>query len=169
MDKIEIYSSKKKLFLLLIASLLFVVVGIFMLLYFENIKKIIGLISILFFGLGIYFSIRGLVKNQLILVIDAIGINVNPKKSLSEKIEWKNIIGFSEIRIQGAKIVIIKVNNPNYWIEKEENQIRKKIMSFNTDNYGSPFNISANAMQISHLELIQILNDNFKKYKNIDC
>ena len=175
MSKIEIYSSKKKSLLLLTACIVFVIGGIYMFINAEDLSsyrgrnpiftKGIGVMSVLLCGLGIYVSIRQLISNQLIVIIDKIGININPKKSLSERIEWKNIKGFNEIKIQRTKIVIIKVNNSNYWIEKEENFIRKKLMKFNTNIYGSPFNISANIMQINHFELMEILNENFNKYK----
>lgn len=175
MEKIEIYSSKKKSFLLLICSLLFVVGGIYMFLSAENLTgfrarspfftKGIGIASVLFFGFGIYVATKQLLANQLILIISSNGVNVTPKKSLIECIEWKNIKGFSELKIQSQKFVIIDVDNSDYWIEKEKNRIRKKIMKFNVNNYGSPFNLSANSMQMSYTELITTLNENFNKYK----
>ncbi|WP_268848611.1 STM3941 family protein [Flavobacterium aestivum] len=177
MEKIEIYSSKKKSLLLLIASLIFVIGGIYMFVNAENLTgyrakspifmKGIGIISVLFFGFGIYVSIKRLIQNQLMLIIDKTGVNLSPKKSLSERIEWKNIEGFSEIKIQGTKIVLIDVNNSDYWIEKEENIIRKKLIKYNVDNYGSPFNFSANSMQMNHAELMKTLNENLNKHKNI--
>ena len=175
MEKIEIYSSKKKSFLVLIASLIFVIGGIYMFMNAENLTgyrarspiftKGVGIMSVLFFGLGIYVSIRQLITNQLILIIDKTGIKKKKKKSLSERIEWKNIKGFSEIKIQRTKIIIIDVNNSDYWIEKEENFIRKKLMKFNVNNYGSPFNLSANATQMNYTELMKTLNENLNKYK----
>ena len=175
MDKIEIYSSKKKAFLLLIGSLLFVVGGVYIFINAENFTgfragspffiKGVGIASVLFFGLGIYVSIKQLIANQLILIINRNGVNVNPRKSLTEYIEWKNITGFSELKLQSQKFVIINVDNSDYWIEKEKNVIRKKLMEFNLNNYGSPFNLSANSMQINYAELITTLNENLNKYK----
>jgi hypothetical protein len=175
MDKIEIYSSKRKSFLLLIGSLLFVIGGIYMFMNAENFTgfrarsplfiKGIGIASVLFFGLGIYVSIKQLLANQLILIISRNGVNVNPKKSLTEYIEWKNINGFSELKIQRQKFVIIDVDNSDYWIEKEENGIRKKLMKFNVNNYGSPFNLSANSMQMNYAELMKTLNESLNKHK----
>jgi len=127
--------------------------------------KTIGVVSVLFFSLGIYASIKQLLVNQLILIIDKKGVHVNPKNSLTEFIEWKNINGFSELKIRSQKFVIIDVNNSNYWIEKEKNGIRKKLMKFNVNNYGSPFNLSANSMQMNYAELIITLNENLNKYK----
>lgn len=175
MEKIEIYSSKKKSLLLLISSLIFVIGGIYMLMNYGNFTgysassplfiKIIGIASVLFFGLGIYISIRQLLANQLILIINKKGINVNPKKSQTEFIEWKNIKEFLELKILSQKFVIIDVDNSEYWIENEKNAIRKKLMKFNVNNYGSPFNLSANSMQMNHTELMKILNENLNKYK----
>lgn len=176
MEKIEIYSSKKKTLLLLIGSFLFVFIGICMFMDAENFNtfrlrspiliKGIGIISILFFSLCFCFSIKQLIKNKLFLIIDKNGINVNPEKNSSEFIKWNNIEGFSELKIQSQKMVLIKINNPDYWIENEKNLIRKKLTQFNFTNYGSPFCLSAVSMQINHAELMKVLNQNLKKYKN---
>ena len=177
MERLEIYSSKKKSFLLLIGSLLFIIGGIWIFINAENLTsfrsrnpiflKGIGIISVLFFGFGVYVSIKQLITNQLLLVIDKAGINVNPRKSTSKSIEWKNVDGFSELKIQSQKFVIIQVNNSDFWIENESNQMRKKIMKFNLNNYGSPFNLSANSMQINYAELMRVLYENLNKYKHL--
>lgn len=126
--------------------------------------KAIGILSIIFFGLGVYIPLRQLIKNKLFLSIDENGINFNPKKS--EILNWHNIKGFSEIKIQSQKLVLIEVDNPDYWIENEKNQIRKKIIEYNFNKYGSPFCLSAVSMQINHKELMNLLHENLKKYKN---
>jgi hypothetical protein len=109
MEEIEIYSSKKKLFLLLIGSLLFVVGGIYIFMNAENFTnfrvrsplfiKGIGIASALFCSLGTYVSIKQLFTNQPILIIGRKGININPKKLSGVYIDWKNIRGFSELKI----------------------------------------------------------------------
>ena len=178
MEKIEVYSSKKKAIILLIISLIFVVGGIFMFVNAQSIVQnglrslafiqTIGVISVLFFGIGIFVAVRLLIKDQLILRIDADGISVNPNRSSDHYIDWKYIKGFSEITLQGQKIVLINVTNVDYWIERETNAIRKRIMKFNINNYGSPFNLSANTMQIDHAQLIKILNESLNKYQTRD-
>ena len=176
MDRIEIYTSKKKSILILIGSIIFVVVGVLFVAYPErfltlrmqnsDIIRIIGIVSILFFGLGIFVGIKRVVKSEIALIIDKKGLNVNPKKSLNEFIEWGNIIEFKEIKIQSQRILIIIVKNPEKWIEKESNTFRKKIMRFNLSNYDSPFNIAASGIDISYTELNNKLNRYFEKHKN---
>ncbi len=177
-DSIGIYSSRKKSVLLLIGSVLFVAAGVYLFLNAEDMAlkrsifknplfvKAAGAAAVLFFGLGIYASIRALIRNRLILTIDNEGIDVNPEKRPSVKIAWKQITGISEVSIHGTRIIVIQVNNPEDWIDRESSAVRRKMMRFNVDYCGSPFNISANATQSSHAELMGILNDSLSKHRN---
>jgi hypothetical protein len=176
MDKVEIYSSKKKSVMLLIGSILFVVLGFWLFLNAENLTgwrvtnpfftRGIGIVSILFFGLVIFIGIKRLIKSEISMIVSFEGINLNPRKSLTDFIKWNDIIGFDEIKIQSTRIIIISVKNPEYWLSKEANGIRRKLMRFNISNYHSPFNISAAGLDISYDKLIEILNNYFDKYKN---
>jgi hypothetical protein len=176
MERIEIYTSKKKSVLLLLGSIAFVALGIWLLIEADNLTgwrarnpiftRVIGIASILFFGLGIFVSIKRLIKSEIALIIDPIGLNVNPKKSASEFIKWKEILGFEEVKMQSTRILIIGVKNPEYWLEKESSAIRKKMMQFNINNYDSPFNIAASGLDISSTDLNETLNKYFEKYKN---
>lgn len=176
MDNIEIYSSKKKSFLLLIGATFFVIMGILMVMKAGNDStyrgqspafiKGVGIASILFFGLGIYVSIRQLIQNHLVLIVDKNGLHINPNKSSSEQIAWNDIQGFSEIKIHSTKLVIIDLYNSEYWIEKEQNKMKKQLMKFNLNNYGSPFSLSAQFMQINHNELMKILTENWNRHQS---
>ncbi len=176
MNQVEIYTSKKKSILMLIGSIIFIALGIWMLINANNftgwkarnpiLTQGIGVISIIFFGFGIFVGIKRLIKTELALIIDSKGLNVNPKKSLSEYIEWKDILGFREIKIKSTRIIIIRVKNPDQWIEKEKSFFRRKLMQFNLNYYDSPFNISAAGLDIRYKELKDKLNSYFKEYKN---
>ena len=72
MEKVEIYSSKKKSIMLLIGSIAFVVLGFWLLLEADNLTgsrasnsiftRGIAIVSIIFFGLGIFSGIKRLIK-----------------------------------------------------------------------------------------------------------
>jgi hypothetical protein len=176
MKRLEIYSSKKKSFFLLIGSIAFVALGIWLVLEADNFTgwrgrnpiftRGIGIASILFFGLGIFIGIKRLIKSEIALIIDHEGLNINPKKSLIEFIKWSDIQGFEEIKIHSTRIVIIKVKNPKDWLDKETSTFRKKLMQFNINSYNSPFNVAAAGLDISSDELIDTLNSNFDEYRN---
>lgn len=176
MESIEFYSSKKKSLLLLLGSITFVALGIWLLLEADNLTvwkarnpiltRGIGIASILFFGLGIFIGIKRVIKSEIALIIDSKGLNVNPKKSLTEFIKWSDINGFEEIKIQSTRIVIIGVKNPEYWLDKETSVFRRKLMQFNISNYNSPFNIAASGLDISSDQLIETLNNYYDRHKN---
>ncbi len=176
MERIEIYSSKKKSLLILIGSITFVALGIWLLLEADNLTgwrarnpiltRGIGIASILFFGLGIFIGIKRLIKSEIALIIDPKGLNVNPKRSLTEYLLWTDISGIEEIKIHSTRIVIIGVNNPDYWLDKETSGFRRKLMQFNINNYNSPFNIAASGLEISSDRLIKTLNNYYDRYKN---
>ncbi len=176
MERIEIYSSKKKSLWLLLASIAFVAIGFWLVIEADNLTswraknpiftRGIGIAGIVFFGLGIFVGIKRLIKSEIALIIDSEGLNVNPKKSLTEFLKWTDIKGFEEIKIQSTRIVIIGVKNPEYWLAKETNEFRRKLMQFNINNYNSPFNIASAGLDISSDRLIETLNKYFDRYKN---
>ncbi len=176
MERIEIYSSKKKSMLLLIGSIAFVVLGFWLLLEADNLTgwrarnpiftRGIGIASILFFGLGVFVGVKRLIKSEIALIIDSKGLNLNPKKSLNEYINWSDINGFEEIKIQSARIVIIGVKYPEYWLDKETSGFRRKLMQYNISNYNSPFNIAAAGLDISSDKLIETLITYYDRHKN---
>jgi hypothetical protein len=176
MERIEIYSSKKKSLFLLIVSIAFVVLGFWLILEANNLTgwrarsplftRIIGLASILFFGLGVFIGIKRLIKPEIALILDVKGLNVNPKKSLTEYIKWSDINGFEEVKIQSTRIIIISVKNPSYWLDKETSKLRRKLMQINLNNYDSPFNIATSGLDINSDKLIKTLNTYHDRYKN---
>ncbi len=176
MENIEIYSSKKKSLMLLIGSIVFVVSGFWLLIEAGNLTgwiaknpiftRGVGIASILFFGIGVFIGIKRLIKSEIALIIDSKGLNLNPKKSLTEIIKWSDINGFEEIKIQMTRIVIIQVKNPEYWLDKEISGFRRKLMQFNISNYNSPFNIAASGLDISSDKLIETLNNYYDRHKN---
>ena len=107
------------------------------------------------------------------VLIDKIGISLNPKKYLMERIEWKNIEGFSECKVRNIVFAMILVNNPDYWVGKEKNIIKKYFMRYNMRLCGSPFYINSGCMkiknpeviEINHSEVMKMLNESMKKYK----
>lgn len=121
MDKIEVYTSKKKAILTLIGSAAFVALGVWLMVHAGELGRyrspvfirIIGLAAILFFGFGIFVGIKRTIRSEVGLIIDATGLNLYPRKSRTDFIKWEDILGFEEIKIQSTRIQIIKVRDPH--------------------------------------------------------
>ena len=168
MQRIEIYTSRKKSFLLLLVALAFLIVSVWMFLHAEKMAdgmhrnpmliQGIAIMGILFSGPGVFVTLRKLITKQLALVIDHRGLGFNISKSNNEYIPWSEIIDFKEIKIRQVRIIIIRVKNPQKWPEKEKRFFRKKLMQANLTNYGSPFNVSTVGLDIPHGELMEKLS-----------
>jgi hypothetical protein len=88
MDRIEIYTSKKKSILMLLGSIAFVAIGIWLFIEADNLTgwragnplftRGIGIASILLFGFGIFVGVKRVIKSEIALIIDSQGLNVNP-------------------------------------------------------------------------------------------
>ncbi len=175
MNRVEIYTSKKKAVFVVLGSALFVFVGVLLLMdnlqsseitwkfIVENWQTVFG---ILFFGLGTIAGMYLLFKTRLVLVIDENGITIEPTKS-NRFIKWEEIDGFDEIPLPytGKPVFIIKVRNPEQFVEKETNIFKKYSMRFNINMYGSPIGIHTGGMNISTKKFRNLLRTFYKKYK----
>jgi len=177
-NKIEIPLSKGKLTKGLIASIIFVLIGLWLLIYhpttsnpiFNNplVKYGAAITSILFFGFAIfYFSFKLTDKNPGI-VIDDNGILDNSSAVAVGFIPWATIKQFATAKVMKQEFLIIVVDNPELYINQQTNLFKKKGMQYNLNNYGSPLAISANGLKCNLTELTSILERKLveqRKYK----
>ncbi len=165
MEKLEIERSRFKTFFLILGAIVFVIAGIFMIKSSDTdlFEKIMGGIGILFFGAAIPIGIKKLITNENALVLSKRCLIIEPNSNKKHVLPWDKIIGFEEIRIKGAKIINIKVSNPHEWVNREPNPIKRKMMQFNLNNYGTPFNITSTGLNVSHKKLLENLNSFLEK------
>lgn len=173
-SNIEIPLSKRKLILMLIGSLLFVVFGIWIVVSpqtFVNSTSsnyfilIIGYIAIFFFGLCTIYIIRRLPENKPGLIISDNYILDNSGALAAGKIKWSDIATISFIEINRQKIILLQVTNPKEYISNQSNKIRRKLMTMNFQMYGTPLSISSTALKIPFEELLALLNQRLIYFK----
>ena len=174
MDKIEIPFNKTKNIILLLGSLLFVFLGVYFVYdpagfkYDPIIIRIIGIISIFFFGLASGFILRSLVSKKYALIISEKGIKDNSNMNPALDILWTDIESYSRLKISSQNIFFLHVRNPEYYINQTSG-LKKQIMKTNYKKYGSPICLSANSLSISTKELESLINkgtDNFKEKRS---
>ncbi len=173
--KIEIPFSKKKIVLLLVAAIAFVVVGVLFVLNpgtFERgvlrnaqMVQLLGVISILFFGVGGYFLSKKLLESKSGLIIDEHGITDNSNATSVGLIEWRDITGVETIILSSNKILMILTINPEKYISRASNAIIRRTMKANHEMFGSPIQISVNSLKISHSELYALIIAELDKRK----
>jgi len=169
-EQIEIPLSKNKMFKTLLGALVFVGIGIWFLINpnFGNptLISIIGLASILFFGLGGVIILRKFSDKNPGLIISRQGITDNSSGVSAGLITWKDIQEIKISKIMSEKFIILVVRNPQYYLDKVTNPLKRNTIKINCKIYGSPISISANALQTNFNELHTILVKKMNDYKS---
>ena len=176
MERIEIFTSKKKNVFLLFLVIIFLAVGIFCFLNANELSndgkrsivfiEAISIIVMVFALTALFFIIKNLLNNQWVLAIDEKALHIRIQKYYL--IPWKEIIGFQELEIKGNKSVLIQVRNPETLIANEKNFFVKKMMQWSQKMYGAPISIASSTMKITHKELVSLLLASLATYKDKD-
>jgi len=173
-EQIEIPLNKKNLIVMLIGSIAFVCIGIWFVLQPELISNqlfsnktftiIIGVVSILFFGLCAIYIIRKLPDDKPGLTIDNIGLIDNSSGFSVGKIQWSDIENISVITIHRQKLILLYVKNPQEYIKRESSGFRRKLLQSNYSIYGTPLSITSNALKIKFEDLLNVLNERYRTH-----
>ena len=167
-QRIEIPISKAKIFLMLIGSLTFVAIGLWLVItptafqnsFWGNTAKIeiAGYTSIIFFGLCSFFFIRKLPDYKPGLIIDNTGLTDHSSGVSAGQILWSDIEYISVVEIHRQKLIMIIVKNPQDYIHKHTG-FKRKMMELNFKMYGTPLSITSNGLKISFKELLTTLTN----------
>jgi hypothetical protein len=172
--QIEIKLDKSKLVLMILGSVVFVGLGVWLLFdplstriaLFNNptFVKIAGASSILFFGLCLISMAVKLGDKKPGLIISDTGIMDNSGGISAGNIPWDDILEIRAITVFNARLLMIIVTNPEYYISRETNMLKRKTKQINYKNYGSPISISANTLDCNFDELKNILDKKFGEF-----
>ena len=156
--------NKSKVALYLSGSLLLVIAGVFVFYNCLNgqgkyvlgsieLTYVIAILCIVFFG---YASVMFLVKlfsNKPGIVINEQGIIENATAVVNGLIPWKDIQSVELYTLQSQKFVLIYVHNPEEYIAKQKNIIKRKSMQANLKTHGTSIFINTNMLKVSDVEL----------------
>jgi hypothetical protein len=129
-----------------------------------------------FIGLGIFlylltlFCIRGFIERvtgpKEGLIISDEGIQDNTTYNGVGVIKWEDIKGIREEFVAMNKFVRIDVYNPQDYVAKAKNAMKRRMLKNNTRHYGAPFIVTARALEgIKHAELFEIMRTEFAPVK----
>jgi hypothetical protein len=174
-EQIEIPLNKKKMLLTFFGAVAFVGLGVLFLInpsifvntIFRNptIIFIAGLASILFFGLVAITVFRKLSDKKAGLIINRQGIIDNSSGVSAGLVLWSDIEEIKISNVMSQKFLMFIVRNPQDYIDKVTNPLKRKGMEMNYKTYGSPISISANSLQTNFDNLYKLLSEKMKEYK----
>lgn len=175
-EQIEIPLSKKKMILSLLGSIVFVILGLWLLINPPKIDDpiignptvifIAGLASVIFFGLIAVIAIRKLSDKKAGLIINKQGITDNSSGVSAGLIPWSDIQEIKVSQVLNQKFLMFIVRNPQEYLDKVSNPLKRKAMEINYKSYGSPISISANSLQTNFDNLYSLLREKMKEYKS---
>jgi hypothetical protein len=176
MDKIEIPISRKKISILLIATVLFIIFGIlfiitpetFITIMFRNpqIIRLVGIAAVLFFGAAGIYGFKKLFDNSMGLIIDENGITDNTNASSIGLIDWADIIKIKTEQVMSTKFLLIYTTNPNKYLDRAKG-FRQKLMKGNLKVYGTPISITSNTLRYNFDDLERLINKNLQGKNNM--
>ena len=175
-EQIEIPLSKIKMILTFLGSLMFVGIGIWFLtnppksnhLLFGNqtVIFITGIASVIFFGLVAITIFRKFSDKKAGLTINRQGIVDNSSGVSAGLIPWADIQEIKISQVMSQKFLMFIVRNPEDYLEKVKNPLKRNAMKMNYKTYGSPISISSNALQTNFDDLHKLLIDKMNEYKS---
>ena len=168
--KYEIQVNKKRFFLMLGLSVLFVVSGVLPFLgvglreyrkYVPVFHDVIFIVVIIFFGFTALIYLKMILSTKPVISISEKGICDNVFFGL---IEWENVAGFRKVRVQKQDYILILLETPEKYIEKF-NFFKQKWLNFNLKQYGTPVIIHTGNLKIDQEELLNIVRKEWTEYK----
>ncbi|MGZ5255260.1 MAG: STM3941 family protein [Flavitalea sp.] len=172
---IEIPLNKTKLIMMLVASIVFVAIGFWFVFsppvinnsFWGNPTRlmIIGYASILFFGICTIALAKKLPDTKPGLIIDNKYLFDNSSALSVGEIPWEDIEHISVMEVQKQKMLMVEVRNPEEYIDRQPNFLKRKAMTMNYRMYGTPISITTNGLKIPFPELLDLLNKKYQEFR----
>lgn len=167
--------SKAKITWLLVGCLIFIIFGVLFvispatfvspIMRSQEVIRISGIASIVFFGVCIAFIFRKLFDTKPGLTIDQYGITDNSNANSVGLIEWYDIIEIEKKKILSNNFLIIHTNNPQKYFDRAHTKFAKKILNMNYKIYGSPISIISSSLKTDFDNLEIIIRTELEKRK----
>lgn len=176
-NRIEIPLSKKKIALLALGSIAFVIGGTwiatnpesFIPSIFEitdpELIRIIGIAGIIFFALTGIYGVYKLFDKKVGLIIDSNGIIDNSNASSIGLIEWRDISEIRTKQVVSTKFILIDVINPEKYLAKAKNRLQANLMKANMNVYKTPLSITSNTLKYNFEELEKLVQIELERHK----
>jgi hypothetical protein len=174
-DELVIELSKSKAILIIVGSLAMVAAGAWLFLMDERtiardlpiddplFVHGVGIAGMVLFSLTAILGLRKLFDKKPGLVFNSTGIIDNSSGLSAGLIPWSDVTGAEIYQVQRQKMLIIKVRNPEEFIQRG-NVLKRAVVKINSKMSGSPIAISSNTLKTNFPELLSIFQQYQQKY-----
>lgn len=167
--------SKVKIVLLLVGAAAFLALGIWIMTLDATtlaslhrspiVLQVIGVGSFFVFGAAAFYGVMKLLDTKPGLIFNSEGVVDNSSGVAAGLIPWSEISGVGVVEIKKQKMLVIKVINPEKYIETGS-AIRRAANRASAAMVGSPLAIAATALKIDFQELQDVFGQYHAKYGN---
>ncbi|MDN4600260.1 hypothetical protein P5G61_03395 [Paenibacillus sp. F6_3S_P_1C] len=126
------YPSRKRMAWLTVGAALFVAAGFFLM--FDDsstkgsaISSVIGMFSILFFGLCLCYSLVKMIKKEPSFVVDEHGFVDSSSYTSGGIIAWKDVESIFMYEFMGQKMIEVRLWDENVFLDRQ-NGMKRKLM-----------------------------------------
>ncbi|RNI23619.1 STM3941 family protein [Rufibacter latericius] len=166
MDRIEIPLSRSKIFLVVAGAVVFVLLGILFalrpdtfvspILRSPQVVRMVGIATILFFGVVGVYGFRKLFDKKIGLIVDETGITDHTNASSAGLIEWADITEIASEQVMSTRFLLLYTTNPDKYLNRVTG-FKRKLMQGNMKMYGTPLSITSNTVSYDFNELERLL------------
>lgn len=150
--------------LLLLCSVAFVAMGLWMAAMPAAsspwLSRGLGAVGVLFFGACGYVACKKLIDTQPGLIVDARGLTDNSSGVSAGRLLWTDVAAVQPSFVAGQKFVSLILHDPQAYLQthaQRNNTMQKKLGEMNMKLVGTPVSVSANSLQLSFDELLDLL------------
>lgn len=175
MSKIEIPLNNNKVILLMVASVVFFVLGLFMILSPEQFSTfddddgymviLVGILSLLLGGAGAYYSYKMFSEQKVGITIDQSGITDYSNSSSVGFIPWADITDIQSKEDKVTQYLLIMVKNPEAYLDKASTT-QRMILKEKLKLYATPISIITTVLKCNFEELEKAVLEQFNEYQN---
>ena len=163
-EDLVIYPKTGKMIILLLMSIVFVLLGGFLI--YVGLEErimfvIIGIISILFFGFSGIFILNRLINKQPALIISKEGITDHSSYTAGGYIAWEEVRDITLYDLFNQRMIGIKLHDTDKFMSQQTG-VKKMLMNTNKNMVDAPVNIAEASLPIGIEQLYLIM---MKKWK----
>jgi len=174
METIKISLDKTRAVRNLAGAVLFVVLGIlfiwkpFWFIRSDNPSMIrtIGYICIAFFGILAAFLAKTVANNKDGFFIDEEGIIDRSSGVSVGRVFWKDIKAVRVEPVSGQHFIMLDVKNPQEYIRRQQNPLKKRTMEMNYQVHKTPVSITSHFLRIEFEKLESLIRSGLEKAKS---
>lgn len=165
------YPSRGRMAWLTAGAALFVSAGFFLMFDRSSdagssmISRVIGLLSVLFFGICFVYSLVKMIRKEPSFVINEQGFIDSSSYTSGGEVTWKDVEHIFMYELMGQQMIGVKLRNEEAFLERQ-NGMKRKLMKANTNMVDATISIAQNSITLPLDQLYFMMINHWQRGKD---